>query len=76
MNNTGAHAAAYRCQFCGGAAHPASGCEYSERAIVCGPCVRECWAWLRRHMERDRLRVGSEGAARKRFVRFYDHAAK
>lgn len=38
-----------RCASCHGAAHPASGCQYSERVIVCGPCTRRFWAWVRVH---------------------------
>ena len=38
------------CAACGGAAHPASGCQYSERVLVCGPCTRRFWVWARQHM--------------------------
>lgn len=36
-----------RCRTCGGVAHPASGCAYSPTFIVCGPCVREAWRWIK-----------------------------
>lgn len=36
-----------RCRTCGGVAHPATGCVYSENFIVCGPCTREAWVWIR-----------------------------
>ncbi len=39
-----------KCSACGGAAHPATGCEYSATVIVCGPCVRRFWRWARAHM--------------------------
>lgn len=35
------------CFFCGGAAHPATGCEYSARVLACGPCTRSFWKWMR-----------------------------
>jgi hypothetical protein len=30
----------YRCAFCEGVAHPATGCQYSETFLVCGTCIR------------------------------------
>lgn len=36
---------------CGGAAHPASGCQYTETAILCGRCVREIWIWVCKHTD-------------------------
>lgn len=53
-----------RCRTCGGVAHPASGCAYSESFIVCGPCTREAWKWIMGF-------VNGKGA--RRGVRFYDH---
>ena len=41
-----------RCFSCGGPAHPATGCQYTETLIMCGPCTREFWAWMRRHTSR------------------------
>jgi len=53
------------CSACKGAAHPASGCQYSESVIVCGPCVRRFWAWAKQHMR-----------ARKKGSDFYSAAGK
>ncbi len=36
-----------RCATCQGVAHPATGCAYTETFIVCGPCTRQAWAWIR-----------------------------
>ena len=52
------------CPTCGGVAHPASGCAYTETFVVCGPCVREAWAWIRQHMA---------GKGRRKGPAFYDH---
>lgn len=41
-----------RCFFCGGPAHPSTGCEYSERVVSCGPCVRRFWEWFRRQQHK------------------------
>lgn len=39
------------CFFCGDpAAHPATGCQYSERVLACYACVVRFWAWVRQHM--------------------------
>lgn len=40
-----------RCASCKGAAHPASGCQYSEKTIICGRCVREFWRWVKGHTQ-------------------------
>jgi len=53
------------CSFCGGAYHPASGCCYGVRVVACGPCVRDFWAWFRRHQHPRKGRSTS----------FYDAAA-
>jgi hypothetical protein len=53
------------CFFCGGSAHPSTGCEWSERVIACGACTREFWKWLRAMQHR---RWGG--------VAFYDAAVK
>lgn len=35
------------CFFCGDpAAHPTTGCVYSERVLACAACTRRLWAWL------------------------------
>ena len=36
-----------QCFFCGGAAHPATGCQYTENVIACGPCTRTAWTWVK-----------------------------
>lgn len=38
------------CFFCGGAAHPAVGCQYSPRVIACRACTVAFWKWFRQHM--------------------------
>ncbi len=39
-----------KCSFCDNpAAHPATGCQYSETMIACFYCVQETWAWVRNH---------------------------
>lgn len=59
-----------RCRTCGGVAHPATGCVYPPTRpggpifIVCGPCVREAWKWLSKHINGKGARSG---------VFFYDH---
>lgn len=62
-----------RCASCGGVAHPATGCQYSETMIVCGPCVRRFWSWALGHTNKV-YRVGPKGA--KVFASFYIAAAK
>lgn len=52
------------CRTCGGPAHPATGCQYTETFIVCGPCTRAFWAWFRQF---------SAGKGRRRGPAFYDH---
>ncbi len=37
------------CNFCEGVAHPATGCQYTENMIACGPCTRRFWAWFEQH---------------------------
>jgi hypothetical protein len=53
-----------RCRMCDGPAHPATGCVYSPTFIVCGPCTREAWAWIRSF-------TASKG--RRSGLAFYDH---
>jgi hypothetical protein len=55
-----------QCRTCGGVAHPATGCAYTATFIVCGPCTREFWAWLR-------SRVNSRPSRRHGGPSFYDH---
>lgn len=38
-----------KCNFCGGVAHPATGCEYGPRTIACRACVMEFWRWVKAH---------------------------
>lgn len=52
-----------RCFFCQGAAHPASGAQYTATAVACGPCVRSFWA---AHIQRTYKRWGG--------LFFYDYA--
>ena len=54
-----------RCFFCGGPAHPASGCQYTSGAIACGPCVRAFWKWGLAHIN---------GKGRRNRSCFSDHA--
>jgi hypothetical protein len=53
-----------RCAQCKGSAHPASGCQYSSRTLICGPCTRQAWKWVREHVNGKGGRSG---------VFFYDH---
>lgn len=62
-----------KCSSCGGVAHPATGCQYSPTFIVCGPCVRTFWAWVKGHTNRV-YRAGPRGV--KRFVSFYEAAGR
>jgi len=58
------------CAECGGVAHPASGCQYTETFLVCGPCTRKFWKWVREHtnkMPPKRARIKAS---------FYDAAGK
>lgn len=53
------------CSFCDSpTAHPATGCQYTERFIACAACTRSVWAWVRQH-------TASKG--RRRGPSFYDH---
>lgn len=61
------------CAACGGAAHPATGCQYTETMIVCGPCVRRFWRWAKGHTDRV-WRVGEKPS--KVFVSFYEAAGR
>ena len=55
----------YRCPTCGGVSHPASGCQYTATFVVCGPCTREAWVWIRQ--------VTSSKGRRNGRPAFYDH---
>lgn len=57
-------AATQHCAACKGAAHPATGCQYSERVLTCRACTVRFWAWLRRIQG---------GKARGGCISFYDH---
>lgn len=37
------------CSFCGGAAHPSTGCQYSLNCISCWRCTIEAWRWVKGH---------------------------
>jgi hypothetical protein len=60
------------CNFCGGVAHPATGCVYGPRTIACGPCVREFWVWLRRHVNAS----GRKTRGRSPALYFYECAGR
>lgn len=61
------------CFFCGGPAHPATGCVYSERVIACYACVVSFWRWFRGHMA-TRSRPGRDKKGRMQ-ADFYTAAA-
>jgi hypothetical protein len=52
------------CASCGGSAHPSTGCQYTERTLICRRCTVAFWAWLRQHVNGKGLRKG---------LCFYDH---
>jgi hypothetical protein len=54
----------HRCFFCGGPAHPATGCQYTSNVIACYSCTTTAWAWVRRHVN---------GKGRRKGPSFYDH---
>jgi hypothetical protein len=35
------------CFFCGGPAHPATGCQYTATCIACARCTRDFWRWVK-----------------------------
>ena len=53
-----------KCNFCGGAAHPATGCVYGPRTIACYSCTVDFWQWLQKH---------TNGKGRRKGPCFYDH---
>jgi hypothetical protein len=40
------------CFFCDGPAHPATGCQYTERALACWACTVRFWKWFREHQHK------------------------
>lgn len=52
------------CAACKGVAHPVTGCQYSERVLICRGCTVRFWVWLRQH---------TNGKGRRRGPNFYDH---
>jgi hypothetical protein len=54
-----------RCSACKGVWHPATGHRHSDKTVVCGPCARHFFGWVKTHTNR---RWGSS--------RFYDHATR
>jgi hypothetical protein len=66
------------CSFCGSpAAHPATGCVYGPRTLACASCVRECWAWVRQHVNRKARRPRDAQPSEFRpTITFYEAAAK
>lgn len=65
-----------RCLRCGGAWHFATGAAYQgDAALICGPCEREFWKWVRRHTAVAK-RVGPREETPARFVYFYEHTGQ
>lgn len=62
-----------RCNFCGGAAHPATGCQYSATMISCWRCTVEAWHWIKGHTNR-KARRPRGGAVTS--VSFYEAAGR
>jgi len=54
-----------RCASCPGVAHPATGCAWSSRTLVCHACAVRFWKWMISHTR-----------ARKGRPSFYDAALK
>jgi hypothetical protein len=52
------------CFFCGGAAHPATGCQYTATVLACGSCTRQAWTWIK---------GWTNQKGRRRGPAFYDH---
>ena len=52
-----------RCASCKGVAHPATGCQYSEKTLICRACTVRFWQWLKPHVN---------GKGRRKGVCFYD----
>lgn len=64
-----------KCASCKGVAHPATGSQYSKNYIICGPCTRSFWTWVKGHTNRV-YRTGPKGAKPKVFASFYEAAGK
>ncbi len=62
------------CFFCNGPAHPATGCQYSERVLACHQCVVDFWKWLRGHIA-TRSRPGRDKRGRMQ-ADFYEAVEK
>jgi len=62
-----------RCAACGGVAHPATGCQYGPKTLICGPCTRRAWEWIKKHTKETK-RVGPKGS--KCRVSFYEAAGR
>lgn len=51
------------CAVCGGPYHPASGHAWPSDVVICGPCTRAFFAWVRMHCRpRDGLDFYAEAA--------------
>ena len=60
------------CSFCGGAAHPATGCIYGPNTIACWRCTKEAWHWIKGHTNGNvRARRGVKPS-----LSFYEAAGK
>lgn len=65
------------CSFCGGAAHPATGCEYSATIIACWRCTEEAWSWVKGHTDARQGRKRRDGTMRPATaLSFYEAAGK
>lgn len=65
------HVAATKCSSCPGVAHPATGCAWSARTLMCRACATRFWTWMRAHTAtRKRKKNGKE------IPSFYDAALK
>jgi len=58
-----------KCASCGASAHPASGCEHSDKTIICGRCVRDTAKWTEKQTNR-KFRVGPRGKG-SHYIPFY-----
>lgn len=57
-------ASSLRCFDCGGPAHPAVGCQYTETMITCARCTAKFWIWMLAFIA---------GKGRRKGPAFYDH---
>lgn len=65
-----------RCSFCGGPAHPATGCVYGPRTIACRRCTEEFWKWAREHTGKKARRRKARAPEFEPSVTFYEAAGK